>query len=43
MYKFDEFWFSKEPEDVMAFPRIREEFSQSVLQQLKEERITLQL
>jgi len=32
--RFDEFWRSREPEDIMAYPRLKEEFLQELQREL---------
>ena len=43
LVEFDKFWLSKEPENVMAFPRLRSEFVDQLSWKLKQDNITVLL
>ena len=36
--EFDEYWYSENPEDIMQFNRIRKQYEQRVIKQLKSDK-----
>ena len=43
LYSFNKFWFDAEPDNIMAFSRVRDSFVQHLRQRLKERPLVIRM